>query len=181
MNSRFASHIGTWITAGSLLGTTGFILATAVHGQGSTGTQTINRKTAATDDQGRAIQELTQQVGFEVVAPTLGTAWKLSGAEAMSGEGTLAHSLITFSPVDPVASSSRVQVVQFNLRLIHPANDAVTDVEPPAPGYDLKVDRSSNQAVYTLRSETQTFVITLEGPPVTDADLTRQLIASLAR
>jgi hypothetical protein len=180
LNKKFGISLGAWVAAGCIVGVGGFIATSSVRSQQSPTDPTINRTTAPTNDQSKAIEALSQHVDFNVVRPSVGNGFKLTGAEAFNGDGTLSRSRLVFETADST-QPSRIDVVQFDIRLIHAANDAATDVEPPLPGWDLKVDRNPDQDVYTLRSSTQTFVITIEGSIVADASITGPLFASLVR
>lgn len=175
MNKIAGMNICASIVAGCALGLGGFLVVSSVRSQGSDTNPAFSRTTAPTEDQAESLAQLSRDVGFEVIAPTVGTSFKLVGAEAIKGEGTLPRSQLVFSSND-----SRIQVVQGNIRLIHAANDALADADSPSAGWDVKVSRGADQAVYTLRSQSQTFVITLEGSVSADEAFTKMLVASLA-
>lgn len=174
-----AALVAAAILGVCLLGIAGFFALSSVRGEGSSAGPVISQATVPTDDPARTVEQLGQQTGFAVLAPSPGPGWKLTGAEATSGQGALARSQLNYQSVDAGGAVSSLQVVQFGIRLTHPANDTGTTLEPPAPGYDLTVSTSPNQAVYTLRSATRTFIVTIEGPAAADEAFARSAMKSL--
>lgn len=138
-------------------------------------------------DANAAAAALSQEVGFSVEVPELDGTWKFAAADAAkgaAGEEGLRYSTMVFVPITTTGDEpprDRIDVTQFELRLVHAANDATEPVPFPVLDYDLVVFRGPDQEIYTLRNKSQTFVVSFQGPAALDTVDAINVLASFAK
>lgn len=131
------------------------------------------------------LSEVSAKVGFEVANPTVPSGLALQAAEAFSGPGGqgLTYSSTTFARSTSAVGKrgeTWIEVLQFDLRLTHAANDATDAVDLGVPGVEAVVWRGPDQDVYTLRSEERTFIVMVTAPAGIGSGGVKGLLTSLA-